>query len=247
MNAPQCFLSWNDLRNVRVWIYFLGIDPLDHEFCSSREINQSEDDRRLLFYSPDVLFGGHSSGATQFVLIDFSHKSHQYFLVLTPSNDPEEVLHTELLRRSDLISLSAQLSGKQPISGGEGRDTKRGMVGVCGTPSLCGIHCCPSVGHYFPPWGCRTLKPSGFILLHISEMLHITLFTARLQCGSHVCAGEYTTWTGVHLEVVLRISPQRWFPTCAGRRPVKVSFLEDKSRLRNTNGCLKLLQAASVR
>lgn len=180
----------------------------------------------------------------QFVLIDFSHKC---FPVLTPSDAPEEILHTELLQKSDLISLSAQLSGKQPISGGEGRDTKRGMVGVCGTPSLCGIHCCPSVGHYFPPWGCRTLKPSGSLLLHIAEMLHIMLFTAGLQCGSHVCAGEYTMWTGTHLEVVLRISPQRWFATCAGRRPVKVSCLEDKSWLRNKKGCLKLLQAASVR
>lgn len=152
-------------------------------------------------------------------------------------------------KRSDLISLSAQLIGKQPISGREGRDTQRGMAGVCSTPSLCGIHCCPSVGHYFPPWGCRTLKPSGSILLHISEMLHITLFTARLTCRWHARWQNirHNVWTGMHREVVLFISLRWCFTTSAGKHPVKVSFLEDKSWHRNTNACLKLLQAASVR
>lgn len=51
----------------------------------------------------------------------------------------------------------------------------------------------------------------------------------------------------MHRKLVLFIWLRRWLATCAGRHPVKVSLLEDKSWHRNRNGCLKLLQAASVR
>lgn len=140
--------------------------------CNLSEVRQSKSFFFFFFHGSDVLFTRHiSREATEIVIIDFSHRN-----VSQPwcSNDPVKyITHKSFSKRSDLISLSAQLLGKEPISAGEGRDTARGMVGVCGTPSLCGIHCCPSVGHYFPPWGCRTLKPSGSLLLPISEMLHI--------------------------------------------------------------------------
>lgn len=99
------FHHTHHLRNARVMkdlfvsmsailkVCFLGIDSVDHGYCSSEAIYQRSGDRSLFFYGKDISFTRHSSGEA---VIDLSHRNvSQPWL----RNAPGKILHAKLLKK----------------------------------------------------------------------------------------------------------------------------------------------------